>query len=83
MNLVKDILKLPEIIEDAVRSLEPYILTYYLIGLARDFHYFYDRHRVVCEDSDLTQARLYLVRRTADAIKRGCELIGISCPDKM
>jgi arginyl-tRNA synthetase len=83
MNLVKEILKLPEIIEDTVRNLEPYFLTYYLIDLARDFHYFYDRHRVVSDDPGLTQARLYLVRRTADALKRGCELIGISCPDKM
>lgn len=83
MNLVMDILKLPEIIEDTVRSLEPYFLTYYLIDLARDFHYFYDRHRVVSDDPGLTRARLYLVRRTADALKRGCELIGISCPDKM
>jgi arginyl-tRNA synthetase len=38
---------------------------------------------VVCEDLDLTQARLYLIRRTADALKKGCDLMGISCPDKM
>jgi len=81
--LIKDILRLPEVIEDATRSLEPYFLTYYLIDLARDFHIFYDRHRVVCEDPVRTQARLYLVRRTADALKKGCDLMGISCPDKM
>ena len=81
--LIKDILHLPEVVEDVTRSLEPYFLTYYLIDLARDFHYFYDQHRVVCEDPGLTQARLYLIRRTADALKKGCDLMGISCPDKM
>jgi len=81
--LIKDILHLPEVVEDVARDLEPYFLTYYLIDLARDFHYFYDQHRVVCEDPGLTQARLYLIRRTADALKKGCDLMGISCPDKM
>ena len=81
--LIKDILRLPEVVEDSTRSLEPFFLTYYLIDLARDFHYFYDQHRVVCEDPDLTQARLYLIRRTADALKKGCDMMGISCPDKM
>jgi arginyl-tRNA synthetase len=81
--LVKDILRLPEVVEDSARSLEPYFLTYYLIDLARDFHYFYDQHRVVCEDPGLTQARLYLISRTADALKKGCDLMGISCPETM
>jgi len=82
-KLILDILRLPEVIEDATRCLEPYFLAYYLIDLARDFHSFYDRHRVVCEDPLLTQARMYLIRRTADALKKGCDLVGISCPDKM
>lgn len=81
--LVKDILRLPEVVEESARSLEPYFLTYYLIDLARDFHYFYDQHRVVCEDPGLTQARLYLISRTADALKKGCDLMGISCPETM
>jgi arginyl-tRNA synthetase len=81
--LIKDILRLPEVVEDVTRSLDPYFLTYYLIDLARDFHCFYNQHRVVCEDPGLTQARLYLIRRTADALKKGCDLMGISCPDKM
>lgn len=81
--LIKQILKFSEIIEDAVRNLDPYPLTYYLIDLARTFHYFYEKHRVVNEDINLTQARLFLVFKTAETIKKGLELLGVSSPERM
>jgi arginyl-tRNA synthetase len=83
MALIMHVVKYPEIIEDAARNLDPYPITYYLIELARLFHAFYQKHRVVCDEKDLAQARLYLVRRTALVIKRGLELLGVSCPDHM
>ncbi|MBE0433147.1 arginine--tRNA ligase [candidate division WOR-3 bacterium] len=82
-DLIKDILKFEEILHDAVRNLEPYQITYYLIDLAHDFHLFYQKHRVVGEDRKLSQARLYLIERTAITIKDGLELLGVSCPEKM
>ena len=81
--LIKDILKFPEILEDAVRNFEPYMISYYLIDLARTFHNFYQRHRVVCEDKSLTQARLMVVSKAAETIKKGLDLLGVSCPEKM
>lgn len=83
MALIKEALKLPEILEDVVRNIEPYLMTYYLIDLARAFHYFYQKHRVVTDDKRLTQARLLLVTKTADVIKKGLGLLGISCPERM
>lgn len=83
IDLVKNILKLPEVLEDAVRTLEPYFITYYLINLAHDFHYFYQKHRVVSDDRELTQGRLFLIMKTAEAIKTGLELLGVSCPERM
>ncbi len=83
LALIKHVVKFPEIIEDAARNLDPYPITYYLIELARLFHAFYQKHRVVCDEKSLAQARLYLVQRTARAIKKGLELLGVSCPDHM
>lgn len=83
LSLVKDILKYNEVLEDAVRTYEPYMITYYLIELARDFHYFYQQHRVVGDDRELTKARLYLIGKTAATIKNGLDLLGVSCPEKM
>ncbi len=81
--LVKNILKFTEILEDAVRNLEPYHITYYLIELARTFHYFYQKHRVVSDDRELTKARLALIKKAAKTIRSGLEILGVSCPEKM
>lgn len=83
LNLVKDILKYAEILEEAVRTFEPYVITYYMIELAHDFHYFYQKHRVVSDDRELTKARLYLIHKTAETIRNGLELLGVSCPERM
>ncbi len=83
LGLIKDILKYEEILHDAVQNLEPYMITYYLIDLAHDFHLFYQKHRVVGDNLELSQARLYLIQRTATTIKDGLELLGVSCPEKM
>ncbi|MDH4210093.1 MAG: arginine--tRNA ligase [candidate division WOR-3 bacterium] len=82
-ELIKDILKYTEVLSDAVRNLEPYMIAYYLIELARDFHSFYQKHRVVTDNTTLTQARLYLINKTALTIKEGLELLGVSCPEEM
>ena len=83
MQLIKTVVKFGDVTSDAAHLNEPYLLTYYLIELARDFHFFYDRHRVVSDDPELTGARLFLANRTAATLKRGCELLGIGCPDSM
>ncbi len=82
-EIIKQVLKFPEVIEDAVVSLDPFSLTHYLIGLARCFHYFYQKHRVVGVDKNLTLARLFLVKKNAWVLRKGLELLGISCPERM
>ena len=83
VGLVKDILKYAEVLEDAVRTFEPYVMTYYMIEVARDFHHFYQKHRVVSDDRELTKARLYLINKAAETIRNGLELLGVSCPERM
>jgi len=81
--LAKNIARFPEVLEDAVRAYEPYMLTYYLIGLARAFHYFYGACRVIGDDHDITRARITLIEKTAEVLQRGMSVLGISCPDRM
>ncbi|OPX18318.1 arginine--tRNA ligase [candidate division WOR-3 bacterium 4484_100] len=82
-DLLKSILRFPEVLEDVVRNLDPYPITYYLIDLARNFHYFYQKYRVVGDDRKLSGARLFLVNKTAQTISDGLNLIGVSCPERM
>ncbi len=83
ITLVKNILKFSEILEDTARSLEPYHISYYMVELARTFHYFYQKHRVVSDDKKLTRVRLELIKKTAETLKSGLEILGISCPERM
>jgi arginyl-tRNA synthetase len=83
LDLMKYILKFEETIEDAVKNFEPFMITHYLIGLAKIFHHFYQRHRVVTDDKRLTKERLFLIKKTADTIRTGMQLIGCFCPESM
>ena len=59
------------------------MITVYLQGLAESFHRFYDRHRVLGEDTQLTKARLSLIEATRVILATGLELLGVSRPQKM
>jgi arginyl-tRNA synthetase len=79
----------PEVVEDAVRLLEPHRLPYYVQDLATAVHRFYhagnekSEHRVVVDDADLTRARLELCRAARHTLKTALDLMGVSAPDRM
>ena len=61
----------------------PHPLANYLLLLCRQFHHFYDHHRVLGEDPALTQARLQLLEGVRDILKLGLKLLGVSAPESM
>lgn len=63
--------------------LEPYVVLQYLQDLAAAFHSFYNKHRVVCDDPDLSKARLILVNCVRIVLANGLKLLGVSLPKKM
>ena len=83
LELIKDLLQFPEIIEVSTASYEPHRLADYLHGLAGIFHKFYHEHRVVSEDVPLTEARLALCSATRTVLRNGFAVLGISAPDQM
>jgi arginyl-tRNA synthetase len=82
-ELVKAILDFPDIVLGAALKLEPHRITYYLLDLATAFHYFYERHRVVSDDTGRSRARLYLCQLTKKVLKEGLTLLGVSAPERM
>ncbi len=83
IDLAKQIGRFDEVLEDSARNFEPYQITYYLIDLARNFHYFYQRVKVVTEDARLSRARIFLIEQAARVFRQGLEILGVSCPDEM
>jgi arginyl-tRNA synthetase len=83
LDLIKQLLQLPEIVEYCAISFEIHRLAEYLQDVATVFHKFYHNCRVVGEDEALTQARLALCQATRVVLRNGLMILGISAPEKM
>jgi len=83
IELMKEILKLPEIIEDTSIDYQVHRIPQYALDLATIFHKFYNDCHVLVEDEKLKEARLGLVYVTKIALRNTLELMGISAPEQM
>ncbi len=81
--ILKALARYGETVETAATKLEPHKITYYLTNLASLFHSYFNKHKVLTDDTDLTQGRLYLICAVKMVIKNGLTLLGVSAPDKM
>ncbi len=81
--LIKALSRYPEVVENSAALLEPHRLTYFLMSLATLFHAYYNKHRVLTDERDLSQARLYLALAVQSVIRNGLSLLGVSAPEKM
>ncbi|MFA4983821.1 MAG: arginine--tRNA ligase [Candidatus Omnitrophota bacterium] len=83
LALIRKLWELLYVLEVCLKTADPYMLTVYLQGLAESFHKFYDRHRVLGQERELTRARLALISATRTVIATGLDILGISAPEKM
>ena len=83
LALIRKILHFRDVLGVCYKTLDPYALTVYLQELAEAFHKFYDLHRVLDQQEELTQARLALISGAQIALATGLELMGISRPESM
>jgi arginyl-tRNA synthetase len=82
--LARELVRLPEVIEDAVVAEETLGVTAYATDLATAFHAFYRDARVVdAAEPERSAARLALARATQVTLARTLGLLGISAPDSM
>ena len=83
-QLVRQIMRLPEVVEDAAESEETHGITAYATELATTFHAFYRDARVIDEtEPDRSTARLALVAATKTTLANALGLLGISAPETM
>jgi arginyl-tRNA synthetase len=81
--LIKKMGDYPEEIDHAAADRAPQRIARYAYELAGDFHSFYNKCRIMGVDKDLAQARLALVKATANVIRHALGIIGVSAPEKM
>ncbi len=81
--LAKSILEWPQVVRLAAERLEPHRIPFELMAIAKDFHAYYNRHRILGQEPDVTRARLCLVRCIQAVLSNGLDLLGVSAPDRM
>ena len=91
LALVREMMRLTDVIEVVASSLEPQQLPHYAMSLANAFHAFNDSFKqandpslkVITEDVALSEARLRLVLAARIALARVLGLMGMSAPERM
>ncbi|MCY3624558.1 MAG: arginine--tRNA ligase [Candidatus Dadabacteria bacterium] len=83
-SIMKILLRFPEVVRSAAESLSPHKVVYYLQELAAEFHFYYNKTRILdSENTDMASARLYLARCVQVVIENGLGLLGINAPRSM
>jgi arginyl-tRNA synthetase len=83
LALVKKLDLFPEIVRAAGEGFAPHLLAEYALDVARFFHGYYDRNRVLGEADDVAQARLALVRGVQLVLGQSLGILGMSAPEEM
>jgi len=83
IQLIKSVIRFPEIVEGAAKALEPHRVTFYLNELAGIFHSYYNRNRVITDDPATSRARLFLVKSIGQVLRNALGILGVSAPEKM
>jgi len=73
----------PGLLATAARELAPHLLPYYLREIAAAFHAYYASERVCVDEPPLRAARAALCAASAQVLKNGLALMGVSAPEKM
>jgi arginyl-tRNA synthetase len=82
-EVIKQIARFPDTVEEAASELEPHRIVFHLIELAGAFHRFYNRHRVLGVEADLCAARLYLAAAVQRTLQLGLGILGVNAPQSM
>ena len=83
INLIKTIYSFGDAIKQSAIKDEPYIISRYLINVAQLFSSFYNENKIIVEDEQVKNARVYVTYCTNLVLKIGAELLGIQMPEKM
>jgi len=84
LALMRELLRLEEVIERAARNLQPHHLTKYGMDVATAFHIFYDRCPILrAENEQVRAARFALTLAARTILARTLTLLGMSAPDRM
>lgn len=72
-KILKLIYQFEDILIQVTDKNEPYILSRYLIDVAKAYSNFYNENKIIVEDKELQNARVYLTYAVGSILKTGCK----------
>jgi arginyl-tRNA synthetase len=82
-DLLRALALYPDVVADAAETRAPQKVSTWVRDFARAFHGFYRDCRVLTDDDDLTQARLWLAEACRIGLANALGLLGVSAPEEM
>jgi arginyl-tRNA synthetase len=73
----------PQLLASCAKNYEPHLIPYYLHELVSTFHSYYNQNRILGEDLEISQARLYLAAAVRNVIRNALTILGVHAPEKM
>ena len=83
IKLLKLIYDFEDVLVQVTDKNEPSILSMYLIDVAKAYSNFYNENKIINEDKELQDARVYLTYSVGKILSIGAGLLGIEMPERM
>ncbi|MDH5858032.1 arginine--tRNA ligase [Lampropedia aestuarii] len=81
--LLVNLAKYPDMLTGAARDFAPHDVSFYLRDLAASYHSYYDAERILVDNEAVKLARLALIAATAQVLRNGLAMLGVSAPERM
>lgn len=82
-DLTCSLIEFNSVANEAAMKREPSIFARYLLEVAKRFNQYYHQERILTENIEETNAKLFLVNWTAQTIKKGLNTLGIQTPNQI
>ena len=81
--LVRQLATWPEVVRGAAHAREPHRIPAFLVDTSAELHRFYASCRVFVDDESVARHRLHLCAATAQVLRNGLSLMGVSAPERL
>lgn len=83
LEIIKELVKFPEIIKESAEKFQINLLANYLYNLAGLINAFYEKLPVLKAEKEIKQARLALIKSATIVLRNGLNLLGIETLERM
>jgi arginyl-tRNA synthetase len=82
-ELMRSLANYPDALHEAAEARAPQKVSTWVRDFASEFHGFYRDCKVLSDDPELTQARLWLTEACAIGLANALAVLGVNAPDEM